>query len=267
MPNPINPQNFNRYAYGLNNPLKYIDPTGHEECFDAECKHRVNPITKELVGKNKEVVKSLTDGFEHVYRKPEPTSEDILNAFAFQATGAGADAAGIFESGLGAVAETALTLAGAFAGEGIGALPGFGEGVKLYNTSGLNLANDVFGVASFGGALASDAAIGNTYFAYNEKENAYALVMGTGSQFSFSTATMGLASPEAFIDLSIDTVSLLNDTLSTFQLGDRLTGGHVNDTLGLPATPADQLFTPKSISLPQSWNGFIEKNFNYRVTK
>jgi RHS repeat-associated protein len=29
VPNPANPQAFNRYTYALNNPLKYTDPTGH----------------------------------------------------------------------------------------------------------------------------------------------------------------------------------------------------------------------------------------------
>jgi RHS repeat-associated protein len=28
IPNPANPQNFNRYSYCLNNPLKYADPSG-----------------------------------------------------------------------------------------------------------------------------------------------------------------------------------------------------------------------------------------------
>jgi RHS repeat-associated protein len=28
--NPANPQSLNRYSYCLNNPLKYVDPTGHE---------------------------------------------------------------------------------------------------------------------------------------------------------------------------------------------------------------------------------------------
>lgn len=32
VPDPINPQNFNRYAYVLNNPIKYTDSTGH--CVD-----------------------------------------------------------------------------------------------------------------------------------------------------------------------------------------------------------------------------------------
>ena len=30
VPNPGNPQSFNRYAYVLNNPLKYTDPSGHD---------------------------------------------------------------------------------------------------------------------------------------------------------------------------------------------------------------------------------------------
>jgi RHS repeat-associated protein len=31
VPNPANPQTLNRYSYCLNNPLRYIDPTGHDE--------------------------------------------------------------------------------------------------------------------------------------------------------------------------------------------------------------------------------------------
>ncbi len=31
VPNPANPQSLNRYAYTLNNPLRYTDPSGHRE--------------------------------------------------------------------------------------------------------------------------------------------------------------------------------------------------------------------------------------------
>ena len=32
VPNPTNPQSFNRYSYGYNNPVKYADPSGHIPC-------------------------------------------------------------------------------------------------------------------------------------------------------------------------------------------------------------------------------------------
>jgi RHS repeat-associated protein len=38
VPSPGNPQSLNRYSYCLNNPLKYIDPSGHDEAItDGEC--------------------------------------------------------------------------------------------------------------------------------------------------------------------------------------------------------------------------------------
>jgi RHS repeat-associated protein len=35
-PNPANPQNLNRFSYVTNNPLRYIDPTGHKACEDGD---------------------------------------------------------------------------------------------------------------------------------------------------------------------------------------------------------------------------------------
>jgi hypothetical protein len=36
-----NPQSLNRFAYVLNNPLRYTDPTGHKE---TECSHQSDPL-------------------------------------------------------------------------------------------------------------------------------------------------------------------------------------------------------------------------------
>lgn len=36
VPNPFNPQALNRYAYTLNNPVRYTDPTGHVSCGDED---------------------------------------------------------------------------------------------------------------------------------------------------------------------------------------------------------------------------------------
>jgi RHS repeat-associated protein len=44
VPSPSNPQQFNRYAYGLNNPVKYTDSSGHDvDCSpsDSACRARV----------------------------------------------------------------------------------------------------------------------------------------------------------------------------------------------------------------------------------
>jgi RHS repeat-associated protein len=40
--NPGNPQSFNRYSYVLNNPLLYIDPSGHTELCDAACEEELD---------------------------------------------------------------------------------------------------------------------------------------------------------------------------------------------------------------------------------
>ncbi|HSO13064.1 MAG TPA: RHS repeat-associated core domain-containing protein, partial [Anaerolineales bacterium] len=34
VPDPSNPQDWNRYSYARNNPLKYTDPSGHNPCLD-----------------------------------------------------------------------------------------------------------------------------------------------------------------------------------------------------------------------------------------
>jgi RHS repeat-associated protein len=36
VPSPSSPQAFNRYSYVTNNPLRYIDPTGHRACDDFD---------------------------------------------------------------------------------------------------------------------------------------------------------------------------------------------------------------------------------------
>jgi hypothetical protein len=42
VPDPANPQDWNRYSYARNNPLKYTDPTGHRPIIDED--ENGNPI-------------------------------------------------------------------------------------------------------------------------------------------------------------------------------------------------------------------------------
>ncbi|MBK9926400.1 MAG: DUF11 domain-containing protein [Anaerolineales bacterium] len=49
VPNPYNPQDLNRFSYVRNNPLRYIDPTGHWTCDDVlgdKCTHTPVPKPK-----------------------------------------------------------------------------------------------------------------------------------------------------------------------------------------------------------------------------
>jgi len=51
VPSPGNPQAFNRYAFVLNNPLKYIDPSGHGYCdspnaLPEDCAEAGKPLPK-----------------------------------------------------------------------------------------------------------------------------------------------------------------------------------------------------------------------------
>ena len=49
VPDPANPQSLNRYAYVVNNPVKYRDPSGHVYCLDDDCNEVVNPYTGEVM--------------------------------------------------------------------------------------------------------------------------------------------------------------------------------------------------------------------------
>ncbi len=59
VPDPANPQDWDRYAYAQNNPLRYKDPTGHSYCSysssneDEDCQYvrenkKINDLHKEL---------------------------------------------------------------------------------------------------------------------------------------------------------------------------------------------------------------------------
>jgi RHS repeat-associated protein len=77
VPNPANPQDYNRYAYVRNNPVRYIDPSGHvcsdpDDLWSAGCegggKYPVN--AKPLpVGTGKVIVKADLPGSQDLQQK------------------------------------------------------------------------------------------------------------------------------------------------------------------------------------------------------
>jgi hypothetical protein len=46
VPAPYNSQDYDRYSYTRNNPLNFVDPSGHAVCFDADCNTVEHPITE-----------------------------------------------------------------------------------------------------------------------------------------------------------------------------------------------------------------------------
>jgi hypothetical protein len=96
VPNPANPQYFNRYSYVVNRPLKYVDPSGHcghlaggggsvavmlKECIDTipggsktvAGVAAVGIATKIVATRTNEGVRDIPDVLPRPQRKPTPT--------------------------------------------------------------------------------------------------------------------------------------------------------------------------------------------------
>ncbi|OQA22086.1 MAG: Peptidase family M23 [Chloroflexi bacterium ADurb.Bin360] len=74
IPDPANPQSFNRYSYVLNSPLKYTDPSGHKACLDTDCTQFENTVAF--------MKESPRSPSPHFTRLPlEPTNESTSQWF------------------------------------------------------------------------------------------------------------------------------------------------------------------------------------------
>jgi hypothetical protein len=64
VPNPLNPQSLNRYSYGLNNPSRYTDPSGHV-ATDASDGTGCGPdcLLNHLIYKDQELNRALGEYF------------------------------------------------------------------------------------------------------------------------------------------------------------------------------------------------------------
>ena len=61
IPNPANPQTWNRYSYVLNNPIRYSDPSGHVEVEDSDgsCQDYHECRQDYLTRRSEDILKSL----------------------------------------------------------------------------------------------------------------------------------------------------------------------------------------------------------------
>jgi RHS repeat-associated protein len=69
VPDPYNPQDWNRYSYARNNPIRYTDPSGHRPCEDGNCE--INPLAYRI-----------TYGFGWILNGDDWTGKELQTIFA-----------------------------------------------------------------------------------------------------------------------------------------------------------------------------------------
>ncbi|MCC6607864.1 MAG: hypothetical protein IT327_31955 [Anaerolineae bacterium] len=87
VPDPGNPQSFNRYSYGYNNPVKYFDPSGHiacdvlgtEDCVqDADGNNTANYALLDMPTEaRRQYLAEYTDFLLRVVRNPQAGITDV----------------------------------------------------------------------------------------------------------------------------------------------------------------------------------------------
>jgi len=184
IPNLYNPQSLNRYAYTLNNPIKYTDPSGHRPIIDED--ENGNPILDPDWPP-----RANRNDKKDRWTDPDFWSEVSVNT---------QDTATVFSS-TGAVIEILGTAAGCIVGSEAGVIPGCVAGYKAgyaFHYATTNKLESLFSFISFGATVRHDWLVYNTRFEPNKA------VIGEASATAFSTWLPGQWISEGIIDAGLD---------------------------------------------------------------
>jgi RHS repeat-associated protein len=203
VPGYANPQNFNRYSYVINNPLRYTDPTGHMQVQDGPQQDDFSQAVydsyePQLDNDDDEDDDNPGGGGGHPLLSPNPTVT-LENSYC----GGGPNGAyNFFDCAANvtqdlsllidtpfAFGELVLITAGCFAGPQ-GCLAGAGVADTVFNVTGANGAETVLSLVSMVSSFAADYADDNHF----GESTVTAAVTGVG----------GLFSPDPLIDFAID---------------------------------------------------------------
>ncbi|MCP4374090.1 MAG: RHS repeat-associated core domain-containing protein, partial [Deltaproteobacteria bacterium] len=180
VPEPGSSGGFNRYRYTRNNPLKYVDPSGHQEgCNNSnseDCAPSSNPLTD----------------------NEKTNDEQIAEAWATMALIF--DGLATVSNGMGAlVADTALVVAGP---------PGYAAGLAIHNVSfgPMGIALDALGA---GATTISGIYSGET--GYELSDGTLTVTVAQDTVVAFTLLFAGMASPEPNLDTAIGVLGTMYD--------------------------------------------------------
>ncbi|MCP4368626.1 MAG: RHS repeat-associated core domain-containing protein [Deltaproteobacteria bacterium] len=190
VPEPGSSGGFNRYRYARNNPLKYVDPSGHQGCDEAVEDCASSNQDDQLNDDGRDI-----PGWEH--------REEISDAFAKLAIGADYVETGVSTIGIFVEVGCAVTACAA-----VDALDPIGPpiiesaalGIAAYNEFSLNGLEQAASSFGFGATILADVYGENTFF---EQETGD-LIIGQDTSMAFSALMANTVVAEAFIDTAIN---------------------------------------------------------------
>jgi RHS repeat-associated protein len=220
VPGAGNPQSLNRFSYTLNNPLRYIDPTGHTYLCDEECENNggrgTPPKPKPPKPQPPNGNNSLGNSNSDEQQSPSISASNIRTTASnkLREIALGADLAGTILSTLEASVTDFFAAGAITTGCGLGGLEGCAAGVSaslefdiyLASTSPLGVTENLLGGFSLLITTASDIVQGNT-----DLLNPSGPYVGKDTLVSLRNFTAGLI-PESNIDYIVSGSQLQYDT-------------------------------------------------------